>query len=143
MKHRLRLLRIALISILACGPARGAGVEAEVDAVARDKVLQRATLAVQVISLGDGPADMREVFARNAHYPLVPASNLKLVTTAAALERLGAEFKFRTTLNLVGQDLMLVGDGDPTFGDAPTCGGSGGSRPASTRRGPSSSSSAG
>ena len=117
MKHRLPLC-IALISSLLAGHARGSGIEAEVNAVAQDRVLQRATLAVQVISLGNGPGEMRELFARNAHYPLVPASNLKLVTTAAALEKLGADFKFRTTLNLVGPDLVLVGDGDPTFGDA-------------------------
>ena len=36
------------------------------------------------------------VYAHNPHTPLIPASNLKLVTTAAALERLGPAFKFKT-----------------------------------------------
>ena len=117
MKHRLPLY-VVLVTTLLCGPARGSGIESEVNAVAADRVLHRATLAVQVVALGNGPGEMREVFGRNAHYPLVPASNLKLVTTAAALDKLGADFKFRTTLNLVGQDLVLVGDGDPSFGDA-------------------------
>ena len=47
----------------------------------------------------------------------MPASNLKVVTTSAALDRLGADFKFRTLLVRRGNDLVLVGDGDPTFGD--------------------------
>ncbi|MDB5295827.1 MAG: dac [Phycisphaerales bacterium] len=121
-KHRL-LYTIGLFAALVGVQAR-AGIDAEVEAVAQDKLLHRATLGVQVISLGNGPSGMREVYARNAHQPLVPASNLKLVTTAAALERLGPDFKFRTTLSLSGPaggaapDVVLTGDGDPTLGDA-------------------------
>lgn len=115
MKHRLALLAV-LACFLACVPARGA-IDSEVEAVANHKLLQRAVVGVQVMRLGSGPADMREVYARNAHVPLVPASNMKLVTTAAALEKLGPDFKFRTALMMVGPDLVLVGDGDPTFGD--------------------------
>jgi len=40
------------------------------------------------------------------------------VTTSAALDALGAEFRFRTLLVKHGDDLILIGDGDPTLGDA-------------------------
>ncbi|QOV88948.1 D-alanyl-D-alanine carboxypeptidase/D-alanyl-D-alanine endopeptidase [Humisphaera borealis] len=115
MKHR--LLALSVLTLLGLSfPAR-ADIDAQVNAVLQDRLLANATVIVEVMSLGSGPADLRELYARNAHLPLVPASNLKLVTTAAALEHLGPDFKFSTRLLLVGQDLVLIGDGDPTFGD--------------------------
>jgi PBP4 family serine-type D-alanyl-D-alanine carboxypeptidase len=60
--------------------------------------------------------------------PMIPASNLKLVTTAVAIDRLGPDFRFETRLYGPGQqkggvasgDLVLKGSGDPTF-FAPYC----------------------
>jgi D-alanyl-D-alanine carboxypeptidase/D-alanyl-D-alanine-endopeptidase (penicillin-binding protein 4) len=49
--------------------------------------------------------------------PLVPASNMKVLTTGAALHTLGADFLFRTRLVRSGDRLTVVGDGDPSFGD--------------------------
>ncbi len=55
----------------------------------------------------------------------LPASNLKLVTCGAALECLGADFRFQTTVAYSGKigddgvlygDLHIVGGGDPTLG---------------------------
>ncbi|MEM6460114.1 MAG: D-alanyl-D-alanine carboxypeptidase/D-alanyl-D-alanine-endopeptidase [Planctomycetota bacterium] len=53
----------------------------------------------------------------NADAALVPASNLKLLTSAAALDRLGPDAELRTQLLTVGDDLVVVGFGDPAFGD--------------------------
>lgn len=56
---------------------------------------------------------------------LVPASNMKLVTTAAALELLGPGYRYETRLAFEGEqrgdsvligDLLIRGAGDPTFG---------------------------
>jgi D-alanyl-D-alanine carboxypeptidase/D-alanyl-D-alanine-endopeptidase (penicillin-binding protein 4) len=57
---------------------------------------------------------------------LCPASALKTVTTATALERLGPDFRFRTVLSGTGPvaagvldgDLLLKGSGDPTLATA-------------------------
>lgn len=57
---------------------------------------------------------------------LIPASNQKLLTSAFALARLGEGFQFTTTLHLVGRDLVIVGDGDPTLGDPVLAAASGG-----------------
>jgi D-alanyl-D-alanine carboxypeptidase/D-alanyl-D-alanine-endopeptidase (penicillin-binding protein 4) len=65
--------------------------------------------------------EMLEVF--NALYPMPPASVAKAVTTAYGLDRLGPEFRFRTTLVSDGRirdgvldgDLWLVGGGDPVL----------------------------
>ena len=47
----------------------------------------------------------------------MPASNEKVVTSAFALKRLGPTFQFRTVLGMAGDDLVVLGDGDPTSGD--------------------------
>ena len=61
----------------------------------------------------------------NADTRLVPASNLKLVTTGTALHAFGAGHRFRTSLAYTGTirpdgtlegDLYIVGGGDPTIG---------------------------
>ncbi len=66
----------------------------------------------------------REVFAARGDEPLLPASTQKLVPAAAALELLGPDHRFSTTVlatsalgpdgTLVG-DLLLVGGGDPVL----------------------------
>jgi len=55
---------------------------------------------------------------------LVPASILKTITTATALEVFGPDFRFQTTLSYSGTvrndtligDLQIIGGGDPTLG---------------------------
>jgi len=55
---------------------------------------------------------------------LVPASILKVVTTATALEVFGPDYRFNTTLSYYGNlrndtlfgDLQIIGGGDPTLG---------------------------
>ncbi len=79
-----------------------------------------ATVAVHVERL-DQPA---EVYDRNATRAMIPASNLKVLTTAAALSELGSDYRFQTKLLVrptgdEGEaDVLVVGGGDPTFGDA-------------------------
>ena len=72
-----------------------------------------AVVAVRVIDLADG----RVLCDIQSARPMLPASNQKILTTAVALKRLGSDFQFRTTIALVGKDLVVRGDGDPTTGD--------------------------
>ena len=44
------------------------------------------------------PAGLRPLFAANAHDSLNPASNVKMVSTATALELLGPSFRYTTRL---------------------------------------------
>ncbi len=64
------------------------------------------------------------LFSRNAERGFLPASNQKLLTTAAAIDLLGSNYRYETTLSFEGTttdsvmqgDLRLEGSGDPTFG---------------------------
>lgn len=55
------------------------------------------------------------LFDYHGDLPLNPASNHKLLTTAAALDLLGPDYRFETRALRRGGDLILVGEGDPTF----------------------------
>lgn len=59
------------------------------------------------------------LYSRDAAKYFVPASNVKLLTTAAALYQLGANFRIRTSIygNSNGY-LYIVGRGDPSLTDA-------------------------
>lgn len=95
-----------------------ADLRSDIDAVLADKLLQRASVGISMWRLDQPGAKATEVYQHQSHTPLTPASNLKLATTSAALDRLGSDFKFRTLLYLHGSDVVLIGDGDPSFGDA-------------------------
>lgn len=65
------------------------------------------------------------LFERNADKFFMPASAMKLFTTAAALERLGPDFTYETRVEAHGAidaggvlrgDLVIVGSGDPSLG---------------------------
>ena len=99
--------RLSLVPALLVGAVALAGPPAPVP---RDKAADRAALkktllelaqrapfsdarlGVQLVSLDDGSV----VFSRDADALLNPASNVKLVTAAAALAKLGPEYRFDT-----------------------------------------------
>jgi serine-type D-Ala-D-Ala carboxypeptidase/endopeptidase (penicillin-binding protein 4) len=60
----------------------------------------------------------QNIYTRNAYQLFIPASNAKLLTTAAALKKLGPDYRRSTTIVQAGANhLRLIGQGDPSFGD--------------------------
>jgi D-alanyl-D-alanine carboxypeptidase/D-alanyl-D-alanine-endopeptidase (penicillin-binding protein 4) len=66
----------------------------------------------------------KTLYERNSNRFFTPASNAKLFTAALAMEELGPQYRWRTTLETSGKidaagtldgDLVLVGRGDPDF----------------------------
>jgi D-alanyl-D-alanine carboxypeptidase/D-alanyl-D-alanine-endopeptidase (penicillin-binding protein 4) len=115
MKH-VALVVLTLILLSFCAPLQ-AGLSEDIRAMIQEKPFAKAEMGVQVVQLGAKPGESKILFRHNSDIPFMPASNLKLVTTSAALEKLGPDFKFRTVLARRGNDLILIGDGDPSFGD--------------------------
>ncbi len=78
---------------------------------------RKAEWGVLVVSLDRGDT----LFATGAATPMAPASNMKLLTTAAALSSLGPDFRYTTYLvsdgvvenGVLHGDLTLYGTGDP------------------------------
>lgn len=103
------------------GPASTApaGLAGELDRILADPRLAGATVAVDVRDAATGAT----LYARNADLRVLPASNQKLLTAAAALEVLGPGYRFRTSVRHTGAvsggtlrgDLYLHGQGDPTM----------------------------
>ncbi|MBN1207906.1 MAG: D-alanyl-D-alanine carboxypeptidase/D-alanyl-D-alanine-endopeptidase [Myxococcaceae bacterium] len=127
--HRARLVLAATVAIILSLPTAQAApadkrAEREALKAALVDVLQRAPLrasrvGVHVQSLDDGTV----VFSQNADELLNPASNVKLVTAAAALATLGPEYRFDTEF-LVDPELppdgkikalYVRGKGDPSM----------------------------
>jgi D-alanyl-D-alanine carboxypeptidase/D-alanyl-D-alanine-endopeptidase (penicillin-binding protein 4) len=105
---------IALLALLWLAPAAAAAnLEGTIDHLIRGGNIGGATVAVSVREAGAGTviADV------HADRPMIPASNMKLLTSGAALMTLGPDFQFRTELLLDGDRLVVAGSGDPGFAD--------------------------
>jgi D-alanyl-D-alanine carboxypeptidase/D-alanyl-D-alanine-endopeptidase (penicillin-binding protein 4) len=116
--------------LTACSLLLAAAARAEPDPSslrkAVDAVLDRPALApvswgVEVRNVKTGAI----LYSRNGAKAFRPASILKLVTTAAALDAFGSDARLRTTVETAGRlddggrilgDVFLVGRGDPALG---------------------------
>jgi len=79
-----------------------------------DFVKQLSALAGPLDSILVAAPDGRTLAAVHEDLPLVPASILKLLTTLAALEKLGPDYRFKTDFYLDSRNnLKIKGYGDP------------------------------
>ncbi len=91
-----------------------------IDSILSKPELNSAQYGICVLSLSND----RIIYARNSRKALVPASNMKIISTSTGLVFLGPEFHYKTRLEMSGKirknrlygDLTIVGGGDPTFG---------------------------
>ncbi|QOJ29252.1 MAG: D-alanyl-D-alanine carboxypeptidase/D-alanyl-D-alanine-endopeptidase [Ignavibacteriales bacterium] len=91
----------------------------EFDQLFEDPDFYNAQWGVCIQSLETGEF----LYRRNENKLLMPASNLKLLTTASGLQFLGSDFRFKTEIGYSGKiegttlkgDLIIRGYGDPTI----------------------------
>ena len=89
-----------------------------------EEVCSREALSSSAVGLLAVTSGGDTLVAFNPGLKLVPASNVKLITTGLALKALGEDFRFETGLGYDGElvggtlkgDLYIVGGGDPTTG---------------------------
>jgi D-alanyl-D-alanine carboxypeptidase/D-alanyl-D-alanine-endopeptidase (penicillin-binding protein 4) len=62
--------------------------------------------------------DGETLYSHNARQYITPASNTKLLTTAAALQQLGPQYRIRTAIYQTPDGLRIVGAGDPSITQA-------------------------
>lgn len=111
---------LATMGNLVSEDAFASRVSKQLEGIFSDAAFVRGLWGVKVKSLRTGEV----LFERNPYHYVMPASNMKLVTAAAAHARLGLDFRFRTTLATDGParggalkgNLIVIGGGDPTLG---------------------------
>jgi D-alanyl-D-alanine carboxypeptidase/D-alanyl-D-alanine-endopeptidase (penicillin-binding protein 4) len=95
-----------------------------IDRAIDESEFAKARWGVFVMSL----RDRRVLYARDADKTFAPASNMKVYTTAVALDLLGANYRWRTSIyaeaepdktGTIAGDLTLYGRGAPDFSSTP------------------------
>lgn len=106
----------SIIAIICIVP--GFCVDSDIELLLENDILDGAFVGIVVKNID---ADSL-IFSHNAHLRFTTASNLKLFTSAAALELLGPNYRFTTSFFINGKidkkgtlegDLLISGGGDP------------------------------
>jgi D-alanyl-D-alanine carboxypeptidase/D-alanyl-D-alanine-endopeptidase (penicillin-binding protein 4) len=101
-------------------PKTLAELQTRINEILAKPELASAMVGVKITSLDTG----RVLFEENAAKLLRPASNMKLYTVAAALDKLSPDYRFKTIVfgttrpdaaGVIRGDLTIHGRGDPTF----------------------------
>lgn len=105
-----RGIPVVLLSVWLCGVA-AAGLAGRIDKIVEKR--KGGEHSIRVVEADSGTT----VYSHRANRALIPASNMKLITTAAALAYLGADFEYTTRIGLCDNTLVVIGSGDPLLGD--------------------------
>lgn len=111
-----------LLLIVCCIPALEAQTPLPIKQLLKAPYMQGATFSLMVKEVADGSV----LYSYDAGREVTPASVMKLVTTATALELIGADYRYPTTLEYDGEigngilrgNLYIRGSGDPTLGSS-------------------------
>lgn len=111
-----------LIIIFLFIPLLLAGQEKALNLLLADSSMKSSSVSLCILNAQNG----EPVFTFHEEESLMPASVLKLVTSSAALELLGPEYRFKTKIGYTGNlnkrtgrltgDLVIKGGGDPALG---------------------------
>ncbi len=101
-----------LLGFLLVGTATGV-LATRTDAVPARPANLKVHFSIHVVKAATG----QTAYEHDARELMIPASNMKLVTTAAALHYLGPNFEYKTRVGLCGETLVVIGSGDPLLGD--------------------------
>ncbi len=99
------------VTILVC-PV-DAGLDGSINRILSRPSEKEVQYGIHIIEADSG----KRLYAKNAAEPMIPASNMKLITTAAALHYLGPDYVYETVVALKGNTLVVIGGGDPLLGD--------------------------
>ncbi|MCZ6837269.1 MAG: D-alanyl-D-alanine carboxypeptidase/D-alanyl-D-alanine-endopeptidase [Planctomycetota bacterium] len=123
MSRLWRVSGLGLLATLVLAAPALADLGSEVRHAIRGSQITKGRITVSIRDVDADQAPLVSILWDNgkmttaAETPMIPASNMKLLTTGAALHVLGPDFVFQTKLIRQGSRLIVVGDGDPAFGD--------------------------
>jgi D-alanyl-D-alanine carboxypeptidase/D-alanyl-D-alanine-endopeptidase (penicillin-binding protein 4) len=116
------MIRKTFIILFAFMPLLVFSQEAAFRSFLADSVMKNAAVSFCIIDSDSG----KTVFEYNPGKSLIPASVMKLVTSSAALELLGPDYTFKTSIGYTGKisrffkyldgNVIITGGGDPSLG---------------------------
>lgn len=126
MRKQISLISVALLLLSWSATAGLPRTEAQrkISKLGAGEPLRSSAVGVFAMTMsGDTIADF------NRMVKLVPASNMKLITTGVALRTLGASYRYETKIAYSGKiengvldgDVYIIGGGDPTTGAKTDC----------------------
>ena len=117
------MMRICIFAFLLCSSwGVNAQVAQPVKQLLNKPAMKGATFSLIVKNVSTGEL----LYSHDIHREVTPASVLKTITTATALEIMGENYRFPTSLEYDGElkngvldgNLYILGSGDPTLGSA-------------------------
>lgn len=115
----MKKIAIILAVLLTFQASAQNAVQTYVDQLKTTEELKEAVWGIKAAKIGG-----EQIAGYNGQTRMMPASNMKLISTGLVLNELGGDFRFRTRIAYNGElndgvldgDLYIVGGGDPTIG---------------------------
>lgn len=112
-KGFMKKILFQLLMLLMPTTAVAGGLAERINGIINQPSQKKVQFAVEIIMADTG----QSVYSYNATKAMTPASNMKIITSSAALKFLGADYEFITVVGLLNKDLVIIGSGDPLLAD--------------------------
>jgi len=122
----MKKLLIAAVFSVCLVSAASADLTKRIGGIISQSSQKKVQFSIHIVNADSG----KTVYSHNAREVLVPASVMKIITTAAALKYLGPNYEYKTKVGLCGttygasygtsDTLVIMGSGDPLLGDKVT-----------------------
>lgn len=113
MKATTRKLLFAVIISICFVTAVSADLAKQIDGIISRPSQKKVRFSVHVVKADTG----KTLYNHNAAKAMIPASNMKLITTAAALKFLPHRFEYVTSVGFFDNSIVILAAGDPLLGD--------------------------
>ncbi|MCJ7729663.1 MAG: D-alanyl-D-alanine carboxypeptidase/D-alanyl-D-alanine-endopeptidase [Sedimentisphaerales bacterium] len=113
MNTQIKKLFVAAVLTVSLIGIASAGLTEQINGIINQPSQKKVQFSICVAEANTG----QMVYQYNETKPLLPASNMKVITTAAALKYLGPDYQYKTQIGLCGDTLIVFASGDPLLGD--------------------------
>ncbi|UCF16147.1 MAG: D-alanyl-D-alanine carboxypeptidase/D-alanyl-D-alanine-endopeptidase [Phycisphaerales bacterium] len=110
-----RISTVASLLLWVTGLA-AADLAKQVDEIISKPLGRKVDFSIRITKADSG----KTVYDHDSRELMIPASNMKLMVSAAALRYLGPDYVYTTKVGLCGSTLVVIGSGDPLLGDERT-----------------------
>jgi len=116
MKFRTKIILVAVVLSICLGSFAKADLTERINGIISSSLRQKVQFSIHIVKA----ASSVPVYEHNSGELMIPASNMKIITSAAALHYLGPDYEYKTKVGLCDDTLVVIGSGDPLLGDEKT-----------------------